>query len=295
MAQRSESHVYTAAMRLHIIGASGRSGTVLCRSLLSHGIEPVPIVRSAARWAATGLPGAPKLADLTDATSLAAALQGAEKIVSCAHARHAPAILAAAPPGASFVFLGSTRKFTRWPDAHGNGVLAGETAFLASGRRGVMLHPTMIYGAQGEDNVQRLAALLRKLPVVPLPDGGGALVQPIHQDDVTASIRAALTIDWPGAETLTIAGPAPLTYADFVRAVASAVGLPPPKILAIPALPLRLAAPLTAALPFLPRIRADEIRRLTEDKAFPIEAMIARLGITPRPLAQGLATLNIRK
>ena len=41
--------------------------------------------------------------------------------------------------------------------AHGNGVLAGEAALLSSGRSGVMLHPTMIYGAQGEDNVQRLA------------------------------------------------------------------------------------------------------------------------------------------
>jgi len=282
-------------MRLHIIGASGRSGTALCRSLLSDGIEPVPVVRSTARWAATGLPGNPKVADLTDAASLGAALQGAEKIVSCAHARHAPAILAAAPPDASFIFLGSTRKFTRWPDAHGNGVLAGETAFLASGRRGVMLHPTMIYGAQGEDNVQRLAALLKKLPVVPLPDGGRALVQPIHQDDVTASIRAALALPWTGPDSLVIAGPVPLTYADFVRAVAFAAGLPTPKILPIPAVPLRLAAPLTAALPFLPRIRADEIRRLTEDKAFPIEAMVSRLGVTPRTLVQGLATLNISK
>jgi uncharacterized protein YbjT (DUF2867 family) len=282
-------------MRLHIIGASGRSGTALCRSLLLDGIEPMPVVRSAARWADAALPGEPRIADLTDAASLATALKGAEEIVSCAHARHAPAILAAAPPEARFVFLGSTRKFTRWPDAHGDGVLAGETAFLTSGRRGVMLHPTMIYGAQGEDNVQRLAILLRKLPIVPLPDGGRALVQPIHQDDVTASIRAALALPWPGPESVVIAGPAPLTYADFVRAVANAAGLSPPKILPIPALPLRLAAPLTAALPFLPRIRADEIRRLTEDKAFPIDAMISRLGITPRTLVQGLATMNISK
>ena len=109
------------------------------------------------------------------------------------------AVLAAAPPDARFVFLGSTRKFTSWPDAHGNGVLAGEAAFLASGRPGVMLHPTMIYGAQGEDNVQRLAALLRRLPFVPLPGGGTALVQPIHQDDVTRAIRAALDVAWDGA------------------------------------------------------------------------------------------------
>ena len=61
-----------------------------------------------------------------------------------------------------------------------------------------MLHPTMIYGAQGEDNVQRLAALLRRLPFVPLPGGGRALVQPIHQDDVTRAIRAALSVRGTG-------------------------------------------------------------------------------------------------
>ena len=65
------------------------------------------------------------------------------------------AILAATPEAARFVGLGSTRKYTAWPDAHGDGVLAGERALLASGRPGVLLHPTMIYGAQGEDNVRR--------------------------------------------------------------------------------------------------------------------------------------------
>jgi len=279
-------------MKVHVIGASGRSGTALARALSRDGAHIVPVVRNAARWAATGLEGAPRIADLTDADALKSALQDAGKIVSCAHARHAPAILAAAPPSAIFVFLGSTRKFTRWPDAHGNGVLKGEAAFLASGRTGVMLHPTMIYGAEGENNVQRLAALLRKMPFVPLPEGGRALVQPIHQDDVTASIRAALAVAWPRAESLVIAGPTPLAYADFVRAVAKAAGLPHPRLLPVPAAPLRLAARLTTALPFLPRIGPDEIRRLTEDKAFPIAPMLARLGITPRPLEAGLATIR---
>lgn len=278
-------------MKVHVIGASGRSGVALARALGKDSAHIVPVVRSAARWAATGLRDTPRIADLTDADALKSALQDAEKIVSCAHARHAPAILAAAPPAATFVFLGSTRKFTRWPDAHGNGVLAGEAAFLRSGRPGVMLHPTMIYGAQGENNVRRLAALLKKIPFVPLPEGGRALVQPIHQDDVTASIRAALSIDWTQAETLVIAGPAPLAYADFVRAVARAAGLHAPKILPIPASTLRLAARLAAALPFLPRVGPDEIRRLTEDKAFPIAPMLARLGVIPRSLDAGLATI----
>lgn len=247
------------------------------------------MVRDAARWPGLG-PEPPRLADLRDATALRRALADVDRIVSCAHARWAPALLAAAPASARrIVLMGSTRRFSRWPDAHGDGVRAGEQAFLAAGRPGVMLHPTMIYGAEGEDNVQRLAALLRRLPVAPLPGGGRALVQPIHQEDVTRCLVAALHHPWERAETLAIAGPEPLPYRDFLAAVARAAGLAPPRILPMPAAPLRMLAPLTRVLPFLPRIDAEEIRRLTEDKDFDIGPMCRTLGVAPIPLEEGLA------
>ncbi len=277
------------AMTIHVIGASGRSGVTLCRALAADGEDFVPVVRSVARWRATGLPGDPAIADLRSRNALRRALAGAHTVVSCAHARHVPAILDAAGAAERFVFLGSTRKFTKWPDNHALGVLAGEEVFRRSGRAGVMLHPTMIYGAQGEDNVQRLARLLRRLPVVPLPGGGRSLVQPIHQDDVTRSILAALAVDWHGAESLVVAGADPVRYADFVRAVARAAGLPPPRIVGVPGWALRGLAPLTALLPGLPRVRPAEIRRLLEDKAFDIAPMRQRLGIAPVGLAEGLA------
>ncbi len=316
---------------MHVVGASGRSGAALCRSLLADGVAFVPVVRSAARWAATGLPGEPRLADLADAAAmpgkrvahaasagvssvayaaslpgeprpgdaagarLRAALAGATHVVSCAHARHAATIIEAAPVEAVLVFIGSTRKYTAWPDDHGRGVLAGEAAFLASGRRGVMLHPTMIYGAQGEDNVQRLAALLRRLPILPLPDGGRALVQPIHQDDVTRCVRAALRVRWPGAETMVIAGPAPVAYADFVRAVSLAAGLAPRRILNVPVTPLRWAAKLSGLWHVVPRIDPAELQRLGEDKDFDVSPMRTTLGVTPVALSHGLGRIDWRR
>jgi nucleoside-diphosphate-sugar epimerase len=256
---------------------------------MGRGTGVVPVVRDAARWEAVGLGGVARVADLGDAAALRAALAEATSIVSCAHARHAGAIIEAAPSDARLVFLGSTRKFTHWPDAHGLGVLAGEAAFLASGRRGVMLHPTMIYGAQGEDNVQRLAALLRRLPVVPLPGGGRALVQPIHQDDVTACIVAALKRDWGAPETLVVAGGEAPSYADFVRAVAAWAGLRPRPVVPVPAWAMRLGAALLGLVPGLPGVGRDEMRRLLEDKAFDIAPMRDRLGVEPLRLVEGLA------
>jgi len=271
---------------VHLIGASGRSGGALARALQAQGTPVVPVVRDPSRWSGV----TPRVADLRDPAALRTALADARRIVSCAHARHTASILAAAPADAMFVLLGSTRKFTRWPDEHGRGVLAGETAWLASGRRGVMLHPTMIYGAQGEDNVQRLSRLLRRLPVVPLPGGGATRIQPIHQTDVTRCVLAALAIDWAGPETLVIAGPEPVTYADFVRAVAHAAGLRPPRLVSAPAPLLMAAAALTRLIPGVPTIRPAEIRRLLEDKTFDIAPMTARLGVRPIGLAEGLAT-----
>ena len=283
-----------AHVPVHVIGASGKSGMALTRRLLADGIGVVPVVRSRdwqppADLRADPQLAAPRRADLGDTAGMAAALADAARIANTAHARHTARLLAAAPVSARLVLLGSTRRFTRVPDPLAAEITAGEAAFLASGRAGVMLHPTMIYGATGEENVQRLAAMLRRLPFLPLPNGGRSLLQPIHQDDVTAAVRAALVIPWREPEILVIAGAEAVSYADFARAVAASAGLPRPRILPLPAAPLILAAWLTTHLSLPVRASPAEIRRLLEDKAFSIEPMRTRLGITPAGLAGGLA------
>jgi uncharacterized protein YbjT (DUF2867 family) len=283
--------------RIHLIGASGRSGAALTRALLARGVEVVPVVRDPAKFAALGLPFAPRRADLARADltradgALAEALADATHIVNTAHARHTEALLAAAPEAARLVLLGSTRRFTRFPDDNARALIAAESAFLASGRQGVLLHPTMIYGADGESNVRRLAALIARLPVLPLPRRGQNLVQPIYQDDVTEALLAALAIPWERPEVLVLAGPEPVTYAELIRAVARATGRRPPPILPVPATLLFAAQPLLRFLPGLPPVGRDEIRRLLEDKAFDITPARARLGFAPRPLDEGLAEM----
>ncbi|NBS43646.1 MAG: NADH-ubiquinone oxidoreductase, partial [Acetobacteraceae bacterium] len=63
---------------ISLIGATGRSGQALARALLAEDAAFIPVVRDAAKWAALGLPGAPRIADLADAAALRLALQGAE-------------------------------------------------------------------------------------------------------------------------------------------------------------------------------------------------------------------------
>jgi nucleoside-diphosphate-sugar epimerase len=152
-----------------------------------------------------------------------------------------------------------------------------------------MLHPTLIYGRDRDGDVQRLAALLSRLPVAPLPGGGRSLVQPIHRGDVARCLAAAASRRWEGPRTLIVAGPEPIAYHDFLRAVAKAAGVRTPPVLAFPAGVLRMLAPLSAVLPGVPRIGVEQIRRLTEDKAFDIAPMRQLLGIVPVSLDEGLA------
>ena len=272
-----------------VIGATGRTGAALCRRLAEAGRPFVPVVRDAALWRELGLPGERRVLDLSETRSVAYTLEDARIVVSCAHASHTPTILEATGEATRYVLFGSTRRYSKWRDGHGLGVLAGEKGFLSSGRSGVMLHPTMIYGAATDQNVRRLAALLGRLPIVPLPGGGRALVQPIHQDDVTRAVMAALDIAWPGPRTMVIAGPEPMAYAEFARAVARAAGLRRPIIVPMPLPLLRLLARLAVLIPSLPHVDAGELRRLTEDKAFAIDGMINILGVRPISLAEGLA------
>jgi nucleoside-diphosphate-sugar epimerase len=106
---------------------------------------------------------------------------------------------------------------------------------------------------------------------------------------VTRAILAALQHPWSGPHSMVIAGPEPISYLDFIRAVARASGARQPSTLSVPAAPLIALAALTRFLPGVPTIGGAEIRRLLEDKAFDIGPMRNALGFTPISLREGLA------
>ena len=67
-----------------------------------------------------------------------------------------------------------------------------ERLVMSSGVPATVLHPTLIYGADGFSNIERIIGIARKFPVIPLPRGGMSLIQPIHCDDVSAALMRCL-------------------------------------------------------------------------------------------------------
>jgi hypothetical protein len=74
-----------------------------------------------------------------------------------------------------------------------------------------------------------------------------------------------------------------------VRAIATASEQRMPPIITMPAGPLMALGTVLKYIPFIPRIRPEEIRRLMEDKSFDVRPMIDTLGFKPMPLDEGLA------
>jgi len=232
--------------------------------------------------------------DIADPAALASALKGAKSVVHSTLPAYVPGLVRAFPEGlARFVCVGSARKFTRFVDQRARDVRAAEAAALNGPVPAVVLHPTMIYGGRGERNVSRILDLVQRFPLLPLPNRGQSLVQPIFCADVVACCLAALTIEDSGL-VIPIAGPQPMTYADFVRACAATVGkrvviVPVPAVLAM------AAALASRAVPGLPSVEAAEMRRLLEDKQVDTAPMRQLLKVQSRPFADGLAEIVRRK
>ncbi len=274
-----------------VVGASGNTGAPLVERLVRGGAKVIAISRTPDRLAQLAHPNVEiRPVDAGgDAGLLRAALKDASVVINVAHARYTRALIGAlANPGVRLITLGSTRIFTRFPDTKAAEVSDALTAH-AGAVNGVILHPTMIYGG-ADNNIRRIIRFVRRIPVVPLPQGGRALLQPIHRDDVVECLIAAINKD-TGREPVIIAGAEALPYSEIIRACGRAIG----KHIWIAPLPLwamLMLAKLTRFLPGIPEIEPDEVRRLCEDKAFDISWMRTRLGVTPVSFAQGLARMT---
>jgi nucleoside-diphosphate-sugar epimerase len=141
-----------------------------------------------------------------------------------------------------------------------------------------ILRPTLIY-AEGQDgNVSRLAALIRRFGVLPLPGQGRGLRQPVHADDLAVLALVALAqpagdraYDTPGGETL--------TYRAMARRVFEGLGRKP-RVLPLPQALVR--AGYVLAKPMLPGATIGMVDRVNQDLVFDGEPVRRDFGWAPR-------------
>lgn len=273
-------------MRVALLGATSAVGRLLTSRLIEAGYAVTAVGRDANRLASVDTRAKKRLADLDSVAAARAGLEDAEAVISLADARYVPNLMRAAPERvARMILTGSTRKFTRFTDPAADAVRNAEWAFRQSGVPGVMLHPTAIFGPGDRGDIGRLLRLLARWPravplPLPLPRAGRVTVQPVFIDDAVDAYLAALQRDEAPGEAIILAGQRPVTYRFVAETCAGAMG--------------RRVRPVAAPMGVLKAagwmfgFTRGEIDRASEDKAFDISELRARLNVRPRPFADGL-------
>lgn len=280
-------------MRVALTGGTGFTGRRVARELVARGHDVRVLVRPPAARPGV-LPEAVSVVegDLLHGPDLDMLLAGREALVHVASLAfgHAGPIVAAlerhgVPRG---VFFSSTAILTRLEAPSVGPRREGEERVRAARSAWTLLRPTMIYGDSGDRNLSRLIRFLAWTPIVPLPGGGRALVQPVHVDDVARAAVDALERPAAAGRCYELPGGEASPLRELVQGVSAMLGRRV-ALLPLPIGPMAAAAGIWGALRLPPRLTPEQVRRLAEDKAFPWDAARSDLGYAPRGWREGLA------
>lgn len=274
-----------------LAGGTGFTGRRVAARLVAAGASPVCLVRATGNAGALPPGVEQRPGDLGDAASLDRWLAGCRSMISCASMGfgHAPGLVAACERAGILraVFVSTTAIFTSLPAPSKAVRTAAEAAVIASRLRWTILRPTMIYGARGDRNVERLLRAVARWPLIPVPGSGRSLVQPVHVDDLADGIVAAWSAGAAAGRAYDLSGAAPVTLSELIDAAAAAVGRSVTQV-RLPLGPVAGTLGLLETAGLRLPVRREQVLRLAEDKAFPHAAAAADLGFSPRGVAEGL-------
>lgn len=229
--------------------------------------------------------------DASDTAALAELVPGDAALVHCTRPEFLIQLLQLEPKVARLVAVGSTRVYTRFPDDKCTRLAEMSHAIWMRDIPSTILHPTMIYGTDGFNNIERIVSIARRSPWIPLPEDGKALIQPVHVNDVVTAIENCLNDDTTISKTIVLAGKEPISYRSFVELCIAQAGQNC-SVINMPYTLVALLGFLTQLVPFIPTISQDEIRRLLENKDHDTTDMKTLLGVDPISLKEGLASIR---
>lgn len=263
--------------------------------LLDRGWQVAALVRSdRAAAVVTGLGAEPLEGDLDRPESISEAFGRSRSgvLVNLASLGfdHAQSIVTAAERSGLHraIFVSTTAIFTSLNVPSKLVRLEAERRIRESSLDWTIIRPTMIYGTKRDRNMWRLLQLLRRTPVVPVPGGGRRLQQPVHVADLAEAIVAAIDAEAAVGQAYDVAGPHALTFRRVVKEAAGGLGRRA-VVVPVPATPLLAVLRRLEAAGRRAPVKAEQIERLLEDKAFDIGPAQRDLGYRPRSFQAGIA------
>jgi nucleoside-diphosphate-sugar epimerase len=268
-----------------VLGATSLIGRHLMARLKEEGLDPIAFSRRPPPGDACWVGG-----DLKD-PDLAERLPVATTVFSLSPIWLLPSALRAleARGMARLIAFSSTSRFTKTdsPVAAERAVAAAlaeaeqaiEAWCAANGVAWTILRPTLIYDEGHDENVSRIARLVRRFHVMPLSGAGEGLRQPVHAEDLAAGALAAAHAPAAQNRTYNLVGGETVSYRVMVDRVFEGLGKTP-RTLPMPTWLFGLLMRL--AKPFFPGATTAMGTRMGQDLTFDSSDAARDFGWSPR-------------
>ena len=222
---------------------------------------------------------------------LEAAFQGKEILVNIASLGfgHCPAILAAAKTAniSKAVFVSTTSVFTKLNPASKSIRLAAEKSISESGMAYTIVRPTMIYGTKDDRNICRLIKYMSKFRILPVAGSGNSLLQPVFVEDLASAIYEIVKQKKFDSKAYNISGKTVCTFNELVDTISKLLSKKVVKV-HVPLRPMIILFGFYEKISARPKIKAEQLIRLNEDKAFSYEDAGRDFGYAPQALEEVL-------
>lgn len=275
-----------------LTGATGFLGEFVLEELVQRGHEVTCFVRRTSNLdRIKRLKVKYVFGELDDYKSICEALKGKEALINIASLGfgHAPNIVNACEEMGvkRSIFVSTTGIFTKLnPDSKGIR-LAAEKLIKASNLDYTVIRPTMIYGTSKDRNMWRLVKYLKRLPVLPILGSGSYLQQPVYVKDLAIAIVSAYEKKVSIGKAYNISGAKALSYNEIVDITGKALGK---KVIKIH-IPMKFSYNLLKMYEKVskqPRLKAEQVLRLNENKDFSFEEAKKDLGYNPLSFEEGI-------
>ncbi len=293
-----------------VAGGTGFVGGGIVRELARRGKQFAVLTRDAAR-SADRFPGLAieyREGDVREPSSLESAITGVDAVIGTQQFPNSPIenpnkghtfeevdsrgtenlLIAAKAAGAErYVYLsaaGAAPEGYHWFRAKWR----AEQAVRNSGLTYTILRPSWVYGPE-DRALNRFLGMSRFQPFVPLIGAvGKQKMQPVFIDDVGRAAAECLDNPAAGNQTFEVGGPDVLSMSEVVKTALQVVGRRR-LLLPAPTFAMKALASVVQLLPGRP-LTPDAVDFITMDALADPAGISEKLGLTPTPLRDGLAT-----
>lgn len=157
-----------------------------------------------------------------------------------------------------------------------------------------ILRPTLIYGAGLDQNLTRMARLIKRFGFALIAGAGNGKRQPVHADDLADAILKALRAPASFGRDYNLSGGSTLSYREMLERVFASVDRKP-RIIRLPTALLRPAAVIASRLPGLVGLSPQVFARMEQDLVFDHQAAIDDFGYQPREFSPTSETWQLPK